>query len=274
MATAEHNGQIRLWEISERQTKQLKQLWKKDTRQKGILSIRFSPDSRRIAIAGWDGTVRLWDRRSAKEIDKFEGCHKGPIRSISFSRDGDKLATAGEDGRIVLWELNSNRNKKCKNSWSGHQGWIWSVSFSPKENLLVTSGEDGQLRFWDFQGNLKYHFDTQQGRVTSAIFSPNGEKIATAGWDGTVRLWIQTKQIRQTQLDNQLAKWNIGSPVTSMSFSPDGEKIAAATLDGQVILKTIEELDELINRGCKLIKQLDPEPQKLQKSCKQSLNLP
>ena len=265
VTTATQSSEIRLWQISEQQ-KTLNLQWNQETQQNGILSANFSPDSQTIAIAGWDGTVHLWDL-SGKKIGKLTGSHQEPIRSVSFSYDGELLATAGEDGQICLWNLNAQLGTKC---WQGHQSWIWSVNFSPDGKLLATAGEDGLLRLWNQEGDLLYQFDTQQDEITSAIFSPDGETIATAGWDGTVRLWARPKPHRKTRVENQLAKWDLKSPVTNLSFSSDerdGRKIAAVTLSGQLIIKTVDELDELLNRACKLLKESDTEPQKLEQLC-------
>lgn len=51
-----------------------------------------------------DGTVRLWDVQTAKEVLRFEG-HMGSVRSVAMSVDGMRAISGGDDATLRVWKL-------------------------------------------------------------------------------------------------------------------------------------------------------------------------
>jgi hypothetical protein len=51
-----------------------------------------------------DGSVRLWDLLSAKEIGRFSG-HRGWVLSVAFSSDGTRLVSGGLDTTALVWDV-------------------------------------------------------------------------------------------------------------------------------------------------------------------------
>ncbi|MDP6312628.1 MAG: hypothetical protein QF781_10835, partial [Phycisphaerales bacterium] len=71
-----------------------------------VHTVTFSPDGTRLASAGGDKTIRLWDTGSGEELSVLRG-HEGMVNSVTFSPDGTRLASAGYDKTIRLWETRS-----------------------------------------------------------------------------------------------------------------------------------------------------------------------
>jgi WD40 repeat protein len=65
--------------------------------------VAFSPDGKRLATAGGEGAVKIWDAATGQELGALKG-HSDGIRSVVFSPDGKRLATGSADGTARLWD--------------------------------------------------------------------------------------------------------------------------------------------------------------------------
>jgi len=72
-----------------------------------INAIFFSPDSRLLASAGDDGSTRLWNVATGKQLALLQ-VNDQIIWDAAFSPDGTLIATASRDGTVRLWGVPSN----------------------------------------------------------------------------------------------------------------------------------------------------------------------
>ncbi|NES46624.1 MAG: hypothetical protein F6K20_36810, partial [Moorea sp. SIO2C4] len=105
---------------------------------------------------------------------------------------------------------------------------------------------DKTVRVWDLEGNQLALLTGHQDSVNSVSFSRDGQMLATASSDKTVRVWDLE--------GNQLALLTgHQDSVNSVSFSRDGQMLATASSDKTVRLWAVEDLGEMLARGCKLL---------------------
>ncbi|WP_293068235.1 MULTISPECIES: hypothetical protein [unclassified Moorena] len=234
LASASWDKKVRLWDLQGNQLALFK------GHQSPVWSVSFSRDGQMLASASKDNTVRVWNLEG-NQLALFEG-HQDSVNSVSFSRDGKVLASGSYDKTVRVWDLQGNQLAL----FEGHQGPVNSVSFSRDGKVLASASSDKTVRVWDLQGNQLALFEGHQGPVNSVSFSRDGQMLASASSDKTVRVWDLQ--------GNQLALFEgHQDSVNSVSFSPDGKTLATASSDNTVRVWAVEDLGEMLARGCKLL---------------------
>ena len=76
-----------------------------------VQGLAFSPDSRRLASASDDGTVKVWDTTSSLELLTLRREGFKP-QSVAFSPDGHLLAAGGNgtNGKVLIWDTATPRS--------------------------------------------------------------------------------------------------------------------------------------------------------------------
>jgi RNA polymerase sigma factor (sigma-70 family) len=129
--------------------------------QNTLAACALAPDGKTLAMTmRYEGTIRLVDAATAKEIRRFEGHPRGngtrSVTRIDFSADGKMLASVATDGTLRLWEVASGKEIRKLSGWDavkqipvGLLGDIhpW-VKFSPDGKMLV-SKDGGNVRLWE-----------------------------------------------------------------------------------------------------------------------------
>lgn len=214
-----------------------------------LLACAISPDGTRVAGAGDDGRIRLWDTRSGRELAVLVG-HTGWVRRLVFLPDGRRLASAGLDRRLRLWDLHGGAELA---SFSGHTDGLTDCAVSADGRLVASAALDGSLRLWNVDDGaclavLACAWDEERGgwfvsrdgtghwaAVNGCALSADGRWLASASSDQSVVLWsLAERGVRQVLAGHEAA-------VNGCAFSPDGRLLASAGADGTLRLWRTED---------------------------------
>ncbi|HYU98635.1 MAG TPA: WD40 repeat domain-containing protein [Pyrinomonadaceae bacterium] len=189
-------------------------------------SVTFSHDGKILLSASWDGTIKLWDTKSGRELRTLVGHSWGVYKAV-FSPDEKQLASASRDGTVKIWDVATGANTRTLVADSFA---VKSVAWSPDGRLLASSGNDGVVKLWDAASGqelraLKHAWrEGRVGLVNCVLFSPDGKTLASRNWDGTVSLW----DVSTGRESHTLALVNDFGGISSLAFSHDGRLVAEA----------------------------------------------
>ncbi len=194
-----------------------------------IWAVAFAGSDGRVATAGHDWSIAVWDAASpSTPSEVFEG-HESAAQAVAFSAGKGLIASGGADRFVKLWNVDTG---SLVRTYRGHKDFVTAVDFSSDGRLMASASLDGSIRVWSAVSNR--HMATlngHHGRVNAIAFAPTGELLASVGEDGALRLW-DARRGRLVRLFAASAE--AGSGLKAVAFSGNGRRIAVAG-DGSVV---------------------------------------
>jgi WD40 repeat protein len=225
-----------------------------------VNSVSLSSDGKWLATGSTDGTARLWEMATGKEVRAFQGL-AAQVASVSLSGDGKWLATGGSDNIARLWEVATG--KEARAFHHGRFSWVTSVSLSDDGKWLVTSALDKTTRLWEVATGKEVHaFRGHPGIVRAVSLSRDGKWLVTGSDDNTARLWEvatgkevrifhgHTARVNSVSLsgdakwlvtgsnDNTARLWDVTTGAEFRMFQGHTDKVHAVALstDGKLVV--------------------------------------
>lgn len=205
-----------------------------------ITALAVRPDGQRLASAGDDGLIRLWDCERRVELAALAG-HSAPVAALSLSAAGDLLASGAFDGTVRLWDMDSGAELQ---TFVGHLGPVRGVEVDPRGQWVFSCGEDGTVRRWRLDGQQGPQvIDAHEGVVSALAVAPQGNALATAGWDRRV-LYVP---VDGSAPGRYLSRTN--QAVESLIFSNQGDNVLASDSLGSIRLLNVQSGEAVVARS-------------------------
>lgn len=131
-------------------------MWKPETGKKSyarltghqqlINDVKFSPDTRLLASASFDKSIKLWDGKTGKFITTLRG-HVQSVYMVAWSADSRLLVSASADSTLKVWTM---KTKKLLNDLPGHVDQVFAVDWSADGEKVASGGKDKLLKLWQY----------------------------------------------------------------------------------------------------------------------------
>jgi WD40 repeat protein len=139
-----------------------------------------------LLISADEGTARVWDVRSQKELSSVT--HHGDVSSVALSPVEPVAASSGWEGGLYIWNAQTGEVLSSPEEL----GWlsVFSVSFSPDGTLLgfieefgnPANGSGPGLYLYDWKSNREVLSVPEAGEFF--LFSPDEGSVAFPNVDG------------------------------------------------------------------------------------------
>jgi WD40 repeat protein/transcriptional regulator with XRE-family HTH domain len=239
------------------------------THDDGVTSVAFSPNGNYVASGSEDGTARVWEVATGKEVARMthprrENSHRSSSAdSVDFSPDGKYIVSGSSDKTARVWEVGTGKEIARMT----HDHYVLSVAFSPNGNYVASGSEDGTARVWEAMTGKEVARMTHEEGVRGVAFSPNGKHAISRSGRDTDLIWeVSTGKLVRTNSEivttdhqdfsrdgryevtaddivarvidtatgKEVARMTHDEWVSSVAFSPDGIQVVSGSRDKTV----------------------------------------
>ncbi|KAI6198331.1 Notchless-like protein 1 [Aphelenchoides fujianensis] len=112
--------------------------------QQLVNQVAFSPDTRLLASASFDKSIRIWCGQTGRFLKTLRG-HVQAVYQLAWSADSRLLVSGSADSTLKVWNMNT---KELMLDLPGHGMDVFVVDWSPDGERVVSGGKDCVLKVW------------------------------------------------------------------------------------------------------------------------------
>ncbi len=203
------------------------------TEQGEINGLCFSSDGLRLATAGDDGRICVWDIATRRQLLSF-AAHPKAAFNVAFVRDDTLLLTCGADAALQLWDAATGVRV---GTLAGHDGPIDAFALSGDRQRVWSVAADlccvqNDLESLGIVGTRIEHSE----RPTCVAVTPDG-RLSVSGE-------LDARLIACNTASGKTQPIRVAHPVQSVAISPDGRRLAVGDRNGALRIWRIRVSEE------------------------------
>ena len=222
---------------------------KKTTRFKGhqlfIETLQWHPNKHYLLSSSADGTVRIWNVDTEKEVRQLLG-HGGHIYAAAWSSDGSKVVSGGlPEDQLHVWDV-SSLGSGVDRELQDHPAFDWHPD---GKRMAVAEGTDIVFQGDSPETKLIPGDDSNKDDIYGIAYSPQGNQIACISMNG--RIWtVDVSSEKLLKVLDDGSDENLYPELTSkaVDYSPDGKYLASVGSGGKVRVWDLSTGENIANK--------------------------
>ena len=142
-----------------------------------VSSVAFSSDGQYVLSGSWDGTVKIWQLSTGKEVQTIKG---GFPHVLS---PDNRYMMSGSDYGVTIWEALTGKQIRILKEYA-------PVFFSPDGRYALSKTEDTSFKLWDVASSKEMRtFKGHSTKATSVMINSDGRYALSGSENGEIKIW-------------------------------------------------------------------------------------
>jgi len=169
-----------------------------------------------LASGSADGSVKLWDLSSRKNMAEIGNAHTRVVTGVCFDVTGEHFYSCSDDGRVHKWSIHGNRLEEERQGAAAPSEEVAAAKRSPKNDDSMTAQlQQRPVATWRTAGSFKsidHHWTESQ--------------FATAS-DESVQIWAPERGSSSLPLQSYADLWGSDDTVNVVRYNPAEPRLIA-----------------------------------------------
>jgi WD40 repeat protein len=161
------------------------------------------PDGNRIVTGSDDGTARLWDLETGKEVRSLGEAGGKPVTALAVMAPA-YIATGHDDGKVRVWDADKPSEPIV---FESHEGAITALGAMSEPFRIIGFSKNWKGHIWNVLTRSDRSFGVRRTDIINTIaVTADGERFVTGSNAKVARVWdVETLEVR-TELAGTMAR--------------------------------------------------------------------